>query len=374
MTQLFRNPALVPQPDAGVKERRVITMAGCSPVTIWRCVALLALSLPASAALSQDRVFPAPWPSFREAPAAPTPVAPSISAQPPAAAPDLAAPLAAFPEPAAVPSNLTTALTATEAASAVAAPLQDVTLTAKITEAGSSIAEGLVWRIFETRTDTSGQLALAASSHDAKGSFKLAPGQYVVHVAYGRAQASEPLQVASTGSEKAIILDAGAMRLNAAVTGDIPIPINLLRFDIFTENDESARGLVASNLSPNDIVTLNAGTYHVVSHFGDINAVVRADLRVEPGQMTDATLYHRAAQISFKLVSEPGGEAIADIDWTVKSEAGETLFTSVGAFPATVLAEGDYLVMAKRGEQVFNRDFEVIPGQSREVEVLTTVY
>jgi hypothetical protein len=35
------------------------------------------------------------------------------------------------------------------------------------------------------------------------------------------------------------------------------------------------------------------------------------DLRVEPGQLTDATLYHRAAQMSFKLVSEAGGEAIA---------------------------------------------------------------
>ena len=89
---------------------------------------------------------------------------------------------------------------------------------------------------------------------------------------------------------------------------------------------------------------------------------MRADLRVEPGQLTDATLYHRAAQISFKLVSEPGGEAIADIEWTVKTAAGETVFTDLGAFPATVLAEGDYLVLAKRGEDVFNREFQVQPG------------
>jgi hypothetical protein len=102
---------------------------------------------------------------------------------------------------------------------------------------------------------------------------------------------------------------------------------------------------------------------------------VRADLRVEPGQLTDATLYHRAAQVSFKLVSEAGGEAIADIDWTVKTADGaSTVFTNTGAFPSTVLQEGDYLVFAKRGETVFNREFEVQPGQPREIEVLTTVY
>jgi hypothetical protein len=39
-----------------------------------------------------------------------------------------------------------------------------------------------------------------------------------------------------------------------------------------------------------------------------------------------------------------------------------------------VLQEGDYLVLAKRGETVFNREFEVQPGQPREVEVLTSVY
>ena len=96
----------------------------------------------------------------------------------------------------------------------------------------------------------------------------------------------------------------------------------------------------AQNLGANDIVTLNAGTYHIVSYFGDVNAVVRADLRVEPGQLTDATLYHSAAQISFKLVSETGGEAIADVDWTVKTADGTTVFTNTGTFPSTVLRGG----------------------------------
>lgn len=267
------------------------------------------------------------------------------------------------------------AVAATEVVAAVNTTPQPVTLMAKITEDGATLPDGVTWRVFETRTDAAGDLVLAQKSADATAHLQLPPGSYVVHVAYGRAQTTDTLTVAEGDNSKSLVLDAGAMRLNAAVTGDVPIPINLLRFDIYTTGTTDAdRSLVAQNLSPNDIVTLNAGTYHIISYFGDVNAVVRADLRVEPGQMTDATLYHRAAQISFKLVSEAGGEAIADIDWTVKTVDGQTVFSNIGAFPSTVLGEGDYLVFAKRGEQVYNREFQVQPGAAKEIEVLTAVY
>ena len=283
--------------------------------------------------------------------------------------PDRAAPVA---EPAPEPATPDTAV---EAVSAVALPPQPVTLSAQITEGGSAIPDGLVWRVFNTTTDLTGQLAMVAKSEDATARMSLVPGEYVVHVAYGRAQASDTLVVSETGAEKAIVLDAGALRLNASIAGDIPIPINLLRFDISSDGATGAeRTLVAQGISANDIMTLNAGTYHVVSYFGSVNAVVRADLRVEPGQLTDATLYHKASQVSFKLVSTPGGEAIADVDWTIKTADGGTVFTEIGAFPATVLGEGEYLVLAKRGEDVFNRQFEVKAGQPQAIEVLTTVY
>jgi hypothetical protein len=268
------------------------------------------------------------------------------------------------------------AQTATAAIDAATAEPQPVTLSAMITEGGRAIGEGVVWRIFSTSVDGAGRLALAAKSDKAVAEVELVPGNYVVHVAYGRAQASDTMTVAEGRNEKSMVLEAGGLRLNAAITGDVPIPINLLHFDVFTVGASDAdRAIVAQNISANDILTVNAGTYHIVSYFGDVNAVVRADLRVEPGQLTDATLYHRAAQVSFRLTSEPGGEAIADVDWSVKSADGATtVYTSTGAFPSTVLQEGDYVVFAKRGDTVFNRAFEVQPGQPEDVEVLTTVY
>ncbi|MET3924999.1 hypothetical protein [Devosia sp. 2618] len=263
---------------------------------------------------------------------------------------------------------------AADAISALTSAPQPVELSARITADGAPIPDGLVWRVFDTKPDASGELALVAKSDLGAPTVELPPGEYVVHVAYGRAQSSDALSVVPGANQKTIVLEAGALRLNSAVTGDIPIPANLLKFDIYTAGEENDRAMVAEGLSPNEIVTLNAGTYHIVSYFGSINAIVRADLRVEPGQLTDATLYHHASQISFKLVSEEGGEAIADVDWTVKTSDGATVFTELGAFPATVLGEGEYLVLAKQGTQVFNREFQVQPGSPREIEVLTTVY
>ena len=280
------------------------------------------------------------------------------------------------PRPLGLPAQTTAPAPASEATEAIGAvtsvPLA-VTLTARITPEGAPVPDGLVWRIFESTAAENGEMALMAKSDDGIAKVELPPGEYVVHVAYGRAQTSEPMSVVPGTNAFDFVLNAGALRLNSLVTGDVPIPASMLKFDIFT-GDDANRTMVAEGMLPNDIVTLNAGTYHIISHFGSVNAVVRADLRVEPGQLTDATLYHHASQVSFKLVSEAGGEAIADVEWTVKTADGETIFTDLGAFPSTVLAEGDYLVFAKQGEQVFNREFQVSPGSAREIEVLTAVY
>jgi hypothetical protein len=331
------------------------------------------VALLAAPAFAQDAPTPAPLPTFHAPVASEGEVAPEDQGAPPsdqgqtptAPGADMAAPGASTPPPPA---------TATQAIVAVADP-QPVTLEALVTDGGKAIEQGLIWRIFSAKPDGSGQLQLAAKSEDAVAKIKLVPGNYVVHVAYGRAQASDTLTVKEGENDKSMVLEAGGLRLNAAVTGDVPIPINLLHFDVFTSGQTDAdRAVIAQNLGANDILTVNAGTYHIVSYFGDVNAVVRADLQVQPGQLTDATLYHKAAQISFKLVSEAGGEAIADVDWTVKTGDGTSIFTNTGAFPSTVLQEGDYVVFAKRGDKVYNRQFEVQAGQPKEIEVLTAVY
>ncbi len=250
---------------------------------------------------------------------------------------------------------------------------QPVTLSARLSEDGQFIPDGLVWRIFDTRTDQSGELALAAKSEDATAQLSLPPGEYVMHVAYGRAQYSDRLFVEPGPNNHTVLFEVGGLRLDAEITGEVPIPQEMLTFDIFSDGPDG-RVTVAENVPAGELIHLNAGIYSIVSRFGPINAVVRSELRVESGQITEATLYHKAAQVSLRLVSEEGGEAIADVEWTIQTTDGETIFSDIGAFPATVLAEGDYLALAKLGDNVYNREFEVTPGSPREVEIMTSVY
>ena len=337
-------------------------------------IALVAL-LVASAFAQDAAPLPAPLPAFHSPAADDQSGADDGSGD--AAAPD-ALP-SADSEPAtdvASPDETTSEApaTATEAIDTVTDP-QPVTLTALSTSGGKPLGEGVVWRVYSAKPSPGGDLPLAAKSTDPVAHITLPPGEYIVHAAYGRAQVSDAFKVKEGDNKESVVLEVGGLRLAAAITGDVPIPINLLRFDVFTAGqNDSDRALIAQGLGANDILTVNAGTYHVVSYFGDVNAIVRADLRVEAGQLTDATLYHKAAQVSLKLVSEQGGEAIADVDWTIKSKDGTTLFTDTGTFPVTVLSEGDYTVFAKRGDKVYNRDFAVEPGQPCEIDVLTAVY
>lgn len=253
-------------------------------------------------------------------------------------------------------------------------PDQPISMSAVIKQGGALIPTGLIWRVFGTETDASGQPKMLFRSEDAIASLGLPIGEYVVHVSYGRAQSSDTLNVEMGPNIKSIVLDAGAIRLRSAVSTEINIPPEQLKFDIFTDGLDGEKIPVALNIDQNTMVHLNAGIYKIVSRWGKENALVRADIKVGPGEVTEATLFHKAAQVSFSLVSKAGGEAIADVDWKLSDSAGDSLFTHRGAFPSTVLAQGDYSIIAQTGDTVYNREFQVQPGRPINVEVLTSVY
>lgn len=238
---------------------------------------------------------------------------------------------------------------------------------------GGAIPRGLVWRVFADQPEAStGAFPLVAESSEPAPVFFLNPGGYIIHVAYGFATSAQRIQMGPVSRRQAFDVPAGALRL-AADVDDKPIPAQKLTFDIFegsflqgrTSSQPYYRGAAAG-----DVVLLPEGTYHVVSTYGDANAVVRADVIVQPGKLTDATVHHRAAQISLKLVKVARGEAQADTQWTVITPGGDTIKESIGAFPTFVLSEGDYSVIARREGKNFSRDIKVEAGKNQEVEVL----
>ncbi|MCX7305405.1 MAG: hypothetical protein NTV73_13890 [Hyphomicrobiales bacterium] len=250
----------------------------------------------------------------------------------------------------------------------------EITLSAKLTEEGQDISRGLVWRVFAQEPGPDGKLPLVASSHGGTSVFNLAPGGYLVHASYGRAGATKRITVGRDSKSENLVLDAGGLKLDAVLAGGVRIPPAKLKFSIY-EADSDANGeraLIIPDVSPNAIVRLNSGTYHVVSTYGTVNAVIRSDIRVEAGKLTEATVEHHAAELTMKLVREPGGEAIADTSWSILSGSGDPVREMVGAFASLVLAEGDYTIIAKNKERIYQRDFTVVGGRNQDVEVLAT--
>ncbi|MFD1744321.1 hypothetical protein ACFSE1_02495 [Rhizobium helianthi] len=251
---------------------------------------------------------------------------------------------------------------------------RDVMLEAKLTADGAPMQTGLTWRVFSPNPGADGKLPLIATSEGGAAHLQLAPGDYFVNVAFGRAGITKRLSVPENGEIKkqSFVLDAGGLVLNAVAGSDQRVPVNKLRFSIYSVDarEDGERALVMANVKPNTIVRLNTGTYHVVSEYGDINASVRADIQVEAGKLTEATLQHRAAQITLKLVSQEGGEAIADTAWSVLTAGGDVVSESVSAFTTMVLAEGDYTAVARNKDKIYQRDFTVESGKNADVEVL----
>ncbi|MDJ0612913.1 MAG: hypothetical protein QNJ29_04500 [Rhizobiaceae bacterium] len=249
---------------------------------------------------------------------------------------------------------------------------QRVLLQARLSAEGPVIEDGVEWRIFRASSATTGKLEELVYSFGGSKAFDIEPGDYYVHAAYGHAGAVRKISVSNIALREEFTLNAGGLKLNATSSSDVRIPNRLLRFDVYEEEilENGNRKLLARNVKPEEIIAFPVGTYHVVSRFGDHNATVRADLRVRLGKLTTAVLQHRAAIITFRLVRQLGGDAVADTAWSILTENGEVIQESTSTFPTLVLAEGNYTAIARHNDAVYSEDFLVRSGFNTDVEVL----
>ena len=246
------------------------------------------------------------------------------------------------------------------------------TLEARLTADGAALKDGVDWRIFGDKAGSDGNLPLLGQASGGVIYVRLDPGTYYIHAALGRAGLARKIEVKQPTGGAVFVLNAGGMRLTAMNGKDTPLTGSDISFDIYAPDEGGAgdRYLLMPNAPPGKIVALAAGIYHVVSHYGDANAVVRADIKVDAGKLTEATVYQKAARLTLKLVEVHGGEAIADTEWSVMTPDGDKVVESVGAFPSMVLAAGQYKAVAQHDGKNYQTDFVVQPGIDRDVEVL----
>jgi hypothetical protein len=314
-----------------------------------------------SAQLFSDRPPPIP-----PAPVPEPPAGPAMNLAPPsgpASNPNLPAPLTQ-PPVAAAPQVVPPP--------AAAAPNQAVlALTARFGKDQPAITGGLVWRVFSDRPDETGNFKLIREDRGATPNIVLPPGSYVVHVALGLVSAVRPVTLKAETARESFVLPAGGLRIEGRV-GTSKIPQNQISFSIYkgSQFEIGERASLLPNVAAGDVVLLPEGTYYIISNYGDANSVVRSDIRVQASKLTDVIVTHRAAVITLKLVSDRGGEALANTAWSVITPGGDVIKESIGAFPRVVLSEGEYRAIAKNEGKVYERAFNVVNGVDGEVEVV----
>jgi hypothetical protein len=241
------------------------------------------------------------------------------------------------------------------------------------------VRQGIQWRVFEEDLAPDGNHKLVAQSSDAAPTLPLPDGNFIVHAALGLAGATKRITINGTLLSETLVLNAGGLRIKGLL-GDTPVNPAKLSISIYVpERLNPEAKLVVANAKTGDIIGLPEGNYHIVSTLLDTanngsasptNSVISADLKVQAGNLTDATLRHRAAVMTLKLVNSPGSEALANTAFTILTPGGDVIREMIGAFPSATLAEGEYIAIARHDGKTYQTTFKVVSALDRDVEVL----
>ena len=132
-------------------------------------------------------------------------------------------------------------------------------LEALLTDTSPALQRGVNWRIFREERDKNGHLPMLKNVDGGLFDTELEPGSYIIYAGYGYANLTKRIVLEKAGSySESFNLRAGAVRLNAVATGDVPLDNNILTFDIYKTGgvEESSQDLIVKNVKPEHVVKL----------------------------------------------------------------------------------------------------------------------
>ena len=247
---------------------------------------------------------------------------------------------------------------------------QGIALKAQIAASLKTIKRDVHWSVYKIDDAAKNKWRKVAEKSAPTAKFNLEQGDYVVRSDFGHANAAilvsvEPGKIA----DATIVFNAGGLRVKPSLAFlDIPkgktTHLSLVRLDTSKSND----GL--GNIVAEKIIRLNAGSYELISKFGEVNAITKTNIVVKPGMLTDVEINHKAAIVMFKLSDKAKGKTASPVSWHLLSQDGALLKKTTLPSPTHILAPGDYKITAIRGAKVHTSTFSVTVGENKSVELI----
>ena len=252
----------------------------------------------------------------------------------------------------------------------------DVSIDLMLAEGGALVQQDAVWRIFSDTADALGEPILLHHIQAPALDITLPYGTYIIHAAYGLASVHKTIIIARDDYIDNFILNAGGLKVSIGHAFKDSFVAEKAKYNIYpltdltqlVENQEPEA--IVTDVPNGGIIRLNAGAYRIVSKYGEANAIIEAEIRVESGKLMEAAMTHRSGDVTLKLTTQPGGSALANTQWTILGASGDLISEGVGALSKHTLAIGQYTVVAVNGGQSYTHNFSVSLGQNPVVEVI----
>jgi Ca-activated chloride channel homolog len=248
----------------------------------------------------------------------------------------------------------------------------DMTLNGARVRLAAAIRDGLgeldapLFSIAEDDPDARGGRREIAQSAAREAEFVVPPGTYHVSVRQGGLEGREVLAVGPGDVvRRTLALTAGKLVLESRLAGAAQKTGEPVSYRI--EQLDSAEPLSISTSQPAPELLLASGRYRVEARYAASNVRTVREFELKGGQTLQLALEFAAANVRLRLAGSAGAQG--DPFWTVRDEAGRTVWASGQLEPVAILQAGRYVLEVETQEKRYQRVVDLRAGEARLIEL-----
>ncbi len=248
-------------------------------------------------------------------------------------------------------------------------------LVAKLASGSPPLEANIKWEIYNFKKSSDGNRSQILTSEVAQPTLPLSPGKYIVRAVFGISSTAKVITISPAQiTDATFILNTGGIRVKPLLIAGEPPAGKLSQQWIYLNpptGSTSSPQLIATANDPSEIHQLSAGTYELISKFGTANAVVKTNVTISPGLLTEVEVSHKAGIVQFKLFKKwRGGEELTGASWKLFDDEGNEVASDFAAGSGEIIAPGRYKVTALYNDNTYTKMFNIKPGRKKLIQIV----